>query len=242
MKIEFMRKVLVTGGNRGIGAAISITLKQLGYDVIASYNKNHEQADEFSKKHDIPVYCFNVGDSEATESKINEILKYHGPLDCLVHNAGITRDGFFHKMTIDKWQEVLNTNLLSCFQVTRPLIEGMRERNFGRLIYITSVNAAKGQVGQTNYCAAKAGIIGFVKALALENAAKGITVNAIAPGYTGTDMVSAIDESVLQKIIETIPAKRLATPEEIADSVAFLISDKASYITGSTMHINGGMY
>lgn len=237
-----MRRVLVTGGNRGIGAATSITLKKLGYDVIASYNQNHEQANDFSKKHDIPVYCFNVSDPAATEYKINEILKHHGPIDCLVHNAGITLDGFFHKMTFERWQEVLTTNLLSCFQVTRPLIEGMRERSFGRLVYITSVNALKGQVGQTNYCAAKAGIIGFVKALALENASKGITVNAIAPGYTSTDMVSAIDENILAKIIETIPAKRLATPEEIADSVAFLISDKASYITGTTMHINGGMY
>ncbi len=237
-----MRRVLVTGGNRGIGAAISVTLKNLGYEVIASYNSNHEQAANFSKEHKIPVYSFNLSDPSATEATIAEILKNHGPIDCLVHNAGITRDGFFHKMTIDRWQEVLQTNLFSCFQVTRPLIEGMRERNFGRLIYITSVNALKGQVGQTNYCAAKAGLIGFVKSLALENAAKGITVNAIAPGYTNTDMVSAINETVLAKIIDTIPAKRLATPEEIAESVAYLISDKASYITGTTLHINGGMY
>jgi acetoacetyl-CoA reductase len=159
-----------------------------------------------------------------------------------VHNAGITNDGFFHKMTLERWQNVLQTNLLSCFQVTHPIIQGMRERNFGRLVYVTSVNALKGQIGQTNYCAAKAGLIGFVKALALENANKNITVNAIAPGYTETDMVSAINESVLSQIIETIPTKRLAKPEEIADSVAFLLSHKASYITGTTLHINGGMY
>ena len=159
-----------------------------------------------------------------------------------MHNAGITNDGFFHKMTLERWQNVLQTNLLSCFQVTHPLIQGMRERSFGRLVYVTSVNALKGQIGQTNYCAAKAGLIGFVKALALENANKNITVNAIAPGYTETDMVSAMNESVLSHIVETIPAKRLAKPEEIADSVAFLLSDKASYITGTTLHINGGMY
>lgn len=237
-----MRRVLVTGGNRGIGAAISITLKKLGYDVITSYNTNKDQAEAFSKIHDIPVYGFDISDPSATESKINDILKNHGQIDCLVHNAGITRDGFFHKMTIDRWQEVIQTNLLSCFQVTRPLIEGMRDRNFGRLIYITSVNALKGQIGQTNYCAAKAGIIGFVKALSLENAAKGITVNAIAPGYTNTDMVSAINEKVLSEIIEKIPAKRLANADEIADCVAYLISDKASYINGTTLHINGGLY
>lgn len=237
-----MRRVLVTGGSRGIGAAISTTLKQLGYEVIATYNQNHVQADNFSKKHSIPVYSFDQSDHAATQTKITEILKNHGPIDCLVHNAGITRDGFFHKMTIENWQDVLQVNLFSCFQVTRPLIEGMRERNFGRLIYITSVNALKGQVGQTNYCAAKSGLIGFVKSLALENASKGITVNAIAPGYTDTDMVNTINEATLAKIVETIPTKRLATVQEIADGVAYLISDKASYITGSTLHINGGMY
>ncbi|MEI7493987.1 MAG: beta-ketoacyl-ACP reductase [Alphaproteobacteria bacterium] len=237
-----MHSVLVTGGNRGIGAAICICLKELGYNVIGSYNANHEQAAAFSKKYDIPFYSFDLANPEITEQKIQEILKNHGPIDCLVHNAGITNDGFFHKMTLERWQNVLQTNLLSCFQVTHPLIQGMRERSFGRLVYVTSVNALKGQIGQTNYCAAKAGLIGFVKALALENANKNITVNAIAPGYTETDMVSAMNESVLSQIVETIPAKRLAKPEEIADSVAFLLSDKASYITGTTLHINGGMY
>jgi len=237
-----MRRVLVTGGNRGIGASICITLKKLGYDVIGSYHANHEQAATFSKKHDIPLYSFDVANPDNTQKKLQEIIAHHGPIDCLVHNAGITRDGFFHKMTLDNWQNVLQTNLLSCFQITHPLIQGMRERNFGRLVYITSVNALKGQIGQTNYCAAKAGLIGFVKALSLENANKNITINAIAPGYTETDMVSVIDESILAKIVETIPARRLAKPEEIADSVAFLLSDKASYITGTTLHINGGMY
>lgn len=237
-----MRRVLVTGGNRGIGAAICVCLKKQGYDVIGSYNSNHTQAETFSKKHDIPFYSFDTEDPVDTEKKIHHIMKHHGPFDGLVHNAGITRDGFFHKMTLDRWQKVLYTNLLSCYQVTHPLIQGMRERNFGRLVYITSVNALKGQAGQTNYSAAKSGLIGFVKSLALENANKNITVNAIAPGYTATDMVSAMDELVLAKVIDTIPAKRLARPEEIADSVAFLLSDKASYITGTTLHINGGMF
>jgi acetoacetyl-CoA reductase len=237
-----MRRVLVTGGNRGIGAAICITLKKLGYDVIGSYNAQHDQASAFSKEHDIPLYSFDVGNPNDTENKIQEIIKNHGPFDSLVHNAGITSDGFFHKMTFDRWEKVLRTNLLSCFQVTHPLIQDMRERNFGRLVYITSVNALKGQIGQTNYSAAKAGLIGFVKSLALENANKNITVNAVAPGYTNTDMVSLMDKAALAKVAETIPAKRLAQPEEIAESVAFLLSEKASYITGTTLHINGGMF
>ncbi len=237
-----MRSVLVTGGNRGIGAAICICLKKLGYNVIGTYNTNHEQAATFSKEHSIPFYSFDLANPEQTQEKLQEILKIHGSIDCLVHNAGITCDGFFHKMTLDRWQKVLQTNLLSCFQVTHPLIQGMRERNFGRLIYLTSVNALKGQIGQTNYCAAKAGLIGFVKALALENANKNITVNAIAPGYTDTDMVASINQSTLEKIVESIPAKRLGRPEEIAECIAFLLSEKASYITGSTLHVNGGLY
>lgn len=237
-----MRSVLVTGGNRGIGAAICICLKKLGYNVIGTYNTNHEQAATFSKEHSIPFYSFDLANPEQTQEKLQEILKIHGPIDCLVHNAGITCDGFFHKMTLDRWQKVLQTNLLSCFQVTHPLIQGMRERNFGRLIYLTSVNALKGQIGQTNYCAAKAGLIGFVKALALENANKNITVNAIAPGYTDTDMVASINQSTLEKIVESIPAKRLGKPEEIAECISFLLSEKASYITGSTLHVNGGLY
>ena len=237
-----MRNVLVTGGNRGIGAAICICLKKLGYNVIGTYNTNHEQAATFSKEHSIPFYGFDLSNPEQTQEKIQIILDKHGQIDCLVHNAGITSDGFFHKMTLENWQKVLQTNLLSCFQVTHPLIQGMRERNFGRLVYITSVNALKGQIGQTNYCAAKAGLIGFVKALALENANKNITVNAIAPGYTETDMVASIDPSILAKIVESIPSKRLGKPEEIADSIAFFLSDKASYITGTTLHINGGLY
>jgi acetoacetyl-CoA reductase len=237
-----MRRVLVTGGIRGIGAAISLKLKSQGYDVIASYNANHEKAKEFSNKHNIPVYGFDVSDPEITQKSITEIIDKHGAIDSLVHNAGITKDGFFHKMTYERWHQVLSTNLLSCFQVTRPLIENMREKNFGRLVYISSVNGFKGQAGQSNYSAAKAGLIGFAKSLALENASKGITVNTIAPGYTDTEMVSAIDETVLNKIIDTIPAKRLAMADEIAELVAFLLSDKAAYITGTTMHINGGMY
>lgn len=237
-----MRNVLVTGGNRGIGAAICICLKKLSYNVIGTYNTNHEQAAAFSKEHSIPFYGFDLSNPEQTQEKIQMILDKHGQIDCLVHNAGMTCDGFFHKMTLDRWQKVLHTNLLSCFQVTHPLIQGMRERNFGRLIYLTSVNALKGQIGQTNYCAAKAGLIGFVKALALENANKNITVNAIAPGYTETDMVAAIDQSTLEKIVDSIPSKRLGKPQEIADCIAFLLSENASYITGSTMHVNGGLY
>lgn len=237
-----MRKVLVTGGIRGIGAAISLKLKEQGYGVIATYNANHEKAQEFSKQHNIPVYGFDVSDPEITQKSITDIINKHGTIDSLVHNAGITKDGFFHKMTYERWHQVLTTNLLSCFQVTRPLIENMREKNFGRLVYISSINGFKGQAGQTNYSAAKAGLIGFARSLALENAAKGITVNTIAPGYTDTEMVSAIDENVLNKIIDTIPAKRLALADEIAESVAFLLSDKAAYITGTTMHINGGMF
>ena len=237
-----MQQVLVTGGNRGIGAAICLSLKKLGYDVIGTYKNNHQQAEDFSKTHSIPFYSFDLANSQQTQEAITKILAQHGAIDCLVHNAGITSDGFFHKMSLENWQKVIQTNLMSCFQVTHPLIQGMRERSFGRLVYLTSVNALKGQIGQTNYCASKAGLIGFVKALALENANKNITVNAIAPGYTNTDMVADIDQSILEKIVDSIPAKRLGTPEEIAECVAFLLSDKASYITGSTLHVNGGMY
>lgn len=237
-----MRQVLVTGGNRGIGAAICLSLKELGYNVIGTYNNNHQQANDFSKTHSIPFYSFDLANPQQTQEAIAKILAQHGAIDCLVHNAGITSDGFFHKMSLDNWQKVIQTNLMSCFQITHPLIQGMRERSFGRLVYLTSVNALKGQVGQTNYCASKAGLIGFVKALALENANKNITVNAIAPGYTNTDMVADIDKSILEKIVDSIPAKRLGTPEEIAECVAFLLSDKSSYITGSTLHINGGLY
>lgn len=237
-----MRKVLVTGGTRGIGAAIALKLKEQNYHVIATYNSNHEAAKTFSSQHNIPVYSFNVAAPENSQKVINEIIQKHGAIDSLVHNSGITKDGFFHKMTYEKWHEVIATNLLSCFQVTQPLINDMREKCFGRIIYISSINAFKGQAGQTNYSASKAGLIGFAKSLALENASKGITVNTIAPGYTDTEMVSAIDSTVLNKIIETIPAKRLATSEEVAESVAYLLSDKAGYITGTTLHINGGMF
>lgn len=237
-----MRHVLVTGGNRGIGAAVCLSLKKLGYKVIGTYNNNHQQAKNFSKTHSIPFYNFDLANPKQTQENIEKILNQYNTIDCLVHNAGIIKDSFFHKMTLDSWQSVIQTNLLSCFQITHPLIQGMRERKFGRLVYLTSVNALKGQIGQTNYCASKAGIIGFVKALALENANKNITVNAIAPGYTDTDMVSGISQSIREKIIESIPAKRLGTPEEIAESIAFLLSDQASYITGTTLHVNGGMY
>ena len=236
-----MKNVLVTGGSRGIGAAISLRLKREGYFVIASYNSNHHKAEDFSKTHGIPTYSFNVANARDCEKNIAKIIADHGNIDALIHNAGITKDGFFHKMPLENWVDVMETNLMSCFYVTKPLIEHMRNRNYGRLIYLSSVNAIKGQAGQTNYTAAKAGIIGFVRSLALENANKGITVNAVAPGYTDTDMVGAIGESILSKIIEMIPSKRLGRPEEIAETINFLMSDGASYITGTTININGGM-
>lgn len=235
-----MKIALVTGGTRGIGAAISIKLKEDGYKVIANYHNNHDAAKDFSKLHHIKVKPWDVSAYEACVKAIYEISKNYGDIDILVHNAGVTRDTFLHKMSLEKWQTVIQTNLNSCFNITQPLLNHMRERNFGRLIYISSVNGQKGQVGQTNYCAAKAGIIGFIKALSLENASKGITVNAIAPGYISTEMVQAIQEDVLSKIIEQVPQKKLGAPTDVAETVSFLI--KSNYITGTCVNVNGGMY
>jgi acetoacetyl-CoA reductase len=237
------RVALVTGGTRGIGAAISTALKQAGYTVAANYAGNDEAANAFKQETDIPVYKFDVSDAASCEAGIRSVEADLGPVDVLVNNAGITRDGMFHKMTFDQWSAVIRTNLDSMFTCTRPVIEGMRERGFGRIIIISSINGQKGQMGQTNYSAAKAGVIGFAKALALENANKGITVNVIAPGYIATEMVKAVPQEVLKsKILPLIPVGRLGEAEEIARGVLFLAGDDAGFVTGSTLALNGGQY
>jgi len=234
---------LVTGGSRGIGAAISKALKAAGYSVAANYAGNDEAANKFKGETGIPVFKWDVGDFDACQAGVRQVEGEVGPVDVLVNNAGITRDGFFHKLSREQWSAVIRTNLDSLFNMTRPVIEGMRARGFGRVIVISSINGQKGQAGQVNYSAAKAGDIGFVKALAQESANKGITVNAICPGYIGTEMVQAIDPEVLRtKIIPLIPVGRLGKPEEIARAVAFLASDEGGFITGSTLSINGGQY
>ena len=237
------RVAVVTGGSRGIGAAISKALKAAGYTVAANYAGNDEAAAKFREETGIPVYKWDVSSYEACAAGLADVEKDLGPIDVVVNNAGITRDGFFHKMSPDQWNAVINTNLNSLFNMCRPVIEGMRNRNFGRIICISSINGQKGQAGQANYSAAKAGEIGFVKALAQENANKGITVNAICPGYIGTEMVRAIAPEVLEKrIIPQIPVGRLGEPEEIARIVAFLAADESGFITGSTLSANGGQY
>ena len=237
------RVALVTGGTRGIGAAVSKALKAKGYKVAASYAGNDEAAAAFKAETGIPVYKWDVGDFDACAAGIAKVEADLGPIEILVNNAGITKDGFFHKMTKDQWNAVIRTNLDSLFNMTRPVWEGMRNRNFGRVIVISSINGQKGQAGQVNYSAAKAGDLGFVKALAQEGASKGITVNAICPGYIGTDMVMAIDPEVLKtRIIPQIPMGRLGKPEEIAAAVVFLASDEAAFFTGSTLSPNGGQF
>ncbi len=237
------RVALVTGGSRGIGAAISKALKAEGCKVAASYAGNDEAANAFSKETGIPVFKWDVGNTAACAEGIKQVEAALGPIDILVNNAGITKDAMFHKMTIEQWQAVINTNLNSLFNMTHPVWGGMRDRGFGRIVCISSINGQKGQMGQTNYSAAKAGEIGFVKALAQEGAAKGVTVNAICPGYIGTDMVKAVPEKVMnERILPFIPVGRVGEPEEIARAVAFLASDQAGFITGATLTINGGQY
>jgi len=236
------RIALVTGGTRGIGEAVCIDLKQAGYTVVANYGGNDEAARAFSERTGIPAYKFDVGDFAAVSRGIKLIEQEMGPIEILINNAGITRDGTLHRMGPDQWDAVIQTNLTSCFNTSRAVIEGMRERGFGRIVNIGSVNGQAGQYGQVNYAAAKSGIHGFTKALAKEGAAKGITVNAIAPGYVETDMVRAVPAEVLQKIIKTIPVGRLGKPEDIARSVLFLVADDAGFITGSTLSINGGQH
>lgn len=237
------RTAIVTGGSRGIGAAISAGLKQAGYKVAANYAGNDEAAAKFKEETGIPVYKWSVADYDACVEGIKQVEADLGPVDILVNNAGITRDGMFHKMTPQQWREVIDTNLNGVFNMTHPLWSGMRDRKFGRVITISSINGQKGQAGQANYSAAKAGDLGFTKALAQEGARAGITVNAICPGYVATEMVKAIDEKVLnERIIPQIPVGRLGEPEEIARIVAFLASDDAGFITGSTISANGGQF
>lgn len=236
------RVALVTGGTRGIGEAICVALKNNGYKVVANYAGNDQAAAEFTKRTGIQAVKFDVSDFDQVTAGIASIESSSGPVEVLVNNAGITRDGTMHKMGFDQWDKVIQTNLASCFNTCRCVIDGMRERNFGRIVNIGSVNGQAGQYGQVNYAAAKSGIHGFTKALALEGATKGITVNAIAPGYVETDMVRAVPAEVLQKIIRTIPVGRLGQPEDIARSVLFLVDDNAGFITGSTLSINGGQH
>ena len=236
------RVALVTGGTRGIGAAIAKGLKDAGYTVAANYAGNDEAANTFKDDTGIPVYKWDVSDFDACTAGIAKVEADLGPVEVLVNNAGITRDTMLHKMTVKQWKAVTDTNLGSLFNMCRPVIEGMRERGFGRIVNISSINGQKGQMGQTNYSAAKAGDIGFTKALAQENARKGITVNAICPGYIGTDMVRAVPEKVLETIVAQIPVGRLGEPEEIARCVVFLAADDAGFITGSTLTANGGQY
>ncbi|MEK9685518.1 MAG: acetoacetyl-CoA reductase [Rhodospirillaceae bacterium] len=236
------RVAVVTGGTRGIGGAISLELKEAGYKVAAVYAGNEEAANSFQSENDIPVFKIDVSDFEACVEGLARISQELGPVDILVNNAGITRDGTMHRMGHDSWQSVIDTNLGGCFNMSRCVIEGMRERKFGRIVNIGSINGQAGQYGQVNYAAAKSGIHGFTKALAQEGAAVGITVNAIAPGYVDTDMVRAVPENVLEKIIQRIPAGRLGSARDISRGVKFLVADEADFITGATLSINGGQH
>ena len=237
------RVAVVTGGTRGIGEAISKALKAADYKVAANYAGNDAAAQKFKAATGIAVYKWDVSSYESCTAGLKQVEADLGPVEVLVNNAGITKDGAFHKMTLDQWNAVINTNLGSLFNVTRQVIEGMRARKFGRIINISSVNGQKGQFGQVNYSAAKAGDIGFTKALALENAKAGVTVNVICPGYINTEMVQAVPKEVLEKsILPLIPTGRLGEPEEIARSVVFLAADDAGFITGSTLTVNGGQY
>ncbi|PDS79527.1 beta-ketoacyl-ACP reductase [Rhizobium sp. L43] len=237
------RVALVTGGTRGIGAAISVALKNAGYRVAANYAGNDEKARAFHEATGVPVFKWDVSDYAACGEGIARIESEIGPVEILVNNAGITRDAMFHKMTPQQWHEVINTNLTGLFNMTHQVWTGMRDRSFGRIVNISSINGQKGQMGQVNYSAAKAGDLGFTKALAQEGAAKNITVNAICPGYIGTEMVLAVPEKVLnERIIPQIPVGRLGEPEEIARCVTFLASDDAGFITGSTLTANGGQF
>ena len=238
-----MRRVaVVTGGTRGIGAATAVALKDRGDAVAAVYGHNEHRAQAFTSETGIASYNWDVSDYEACRSGIASIEADLGPVDILINNAGITRDGTVHKMDKESWQAVVDTNLGSCFNMSRAVIEGMRKRQFGRIVNVGSINGQAGQYGQVNYAAAKSGIHGFTKALAQEGAAQGITVNAIAPGYVDTDMVAAVPDRVLEKIIERIPVGRLGKAEEIARAIRFLTDDDAGFITGSTLSINGGQH
>ena len=236
------RVALVTGGTRGIGRAISEALKNAGYKVVANYFGNVEAAREFTNETGIPAYRFDVSNYAECKAAVHKIVTEIGPIEVLINNAGITRDATMHRMTYENWEEVIHTNLTSCFNMARLTIESMRDRGFGRIVNVGSVNGQSGQYGQVNYAAAKSGIHGFTKALAQEGAAKNITVNAIAPGYVDTEMVRAVPPPVLEKIISRIPVGRLGHTHDIARSVLFLIADDADFITGSTLSVNGGQH
>ena len=236
------RVALVTGGTRGIGKAISVALKEAGYSVAANYAGNDEAARAFTDETGIAAYKFDVGDFDRVAESVAQIEEELGSVEILVNNAGITRDGTLHRMSHDDWEAVIRTNLTSCFNLCRAVIHGMRSRKFGRIVNIGSINGQAGQYGQVNYAAAKSGIHGFTKALAQEGARFGITVNAIAPGYIDTDMVAAVPEPVLEKIVAKIPVGRLGKASEIARGVSFLASEHAEFVTGSTMSINGGQH
>ena len=236
------RIAIVTGGTRGIGAAIARGLKATGATVAATYQGNEQAAEKFSKESGIAVYRWDVADVAACAEGVARVEAALGPVDILVNNAGITRDAMFHRMTWEQWSAVLRTNLDSMFAMTQPVINGMRARGSGRIINISSINGQKGQLGQANYAASKAGVIGFTKALALENAAKGVTVNAICPGYIDTDMVAGVPEKILQSIVAQIPVGRLGKADEIASLVAYLTSDAAAFMTGTVVTVNGGQY
>ncbi|MBN8875052.1 MAG: acetoacetyl-CoA reductase [Rhodospirillales bacterium] len=236
------RIALVTGGTRGIGAAISLALQAQGRTVIANYAGNDEAARAFQEQTGIQVRKFDVGDFEAAKAGIAEIAEQVGPIEILVNNAGITRDGTLGRMTRDMWDAVIDTNLGSCYNLCKLTFDGMRERKFGRVVNVGSINGQAGQYGQVNYAAAKSGIHGFTKALAQEGARYGITVNAIAPGYVDTDMVRAVPGEVLRKIVARIPVGRLGNADDIARGVAFLTAEDAGFITGSTLSINGGQH
>jgi len=236
------RVAVVTGGTRGIGRAISEALKGAGYTVAANYATSHDAAKKFTHETGIRAFAFDVADFRACEAGVKLIESELGPIDIVVNNAGITRDAVLHRMTPEQWQAVIACNLTSCFNMCRLVIEGMRARGFGRIVNIGSINGQAGQYGQVNYAAAKSGIHGFTKALAQECAAKGITVNAIAPGYIDTEMVRAVPEDVLKKIVARIPIGRLGHADEIARGVLFLVADEATFVTGSTLSINGGQH
>jgi acetoacetyl-CoA reductase len=236
------RVAIVTGGTRGIGEAISVGLKNAGYSVAAVYAGNDEKAREFTERTGVQAFKWDVSNFDACKDGVARVEQALGPVEIVVNNAGITRDGVLHRMTFEQWNDVIQTNLSSCFNMCRCVIDGMRERGFGRIVNIGSVNGQAGQYGQVNYAAAKSGIHGFTKALAQEGAAKGITVNAIAPGYINTDMVRAVQANVLEKIVAKIPVGRLGKAEEIARGVLFLVSDDGGFMTGSTLSINGGQH
>ena len=237
-----MRVALITGGTRGIGAAISIRLKEKGYKVAAIYAGNDEVATKFSTENKIDIFKWSIGNYEECVAGIQKVEETLGPVDILVNNAGITRDSMFHKMSREQWDNVIDINLNGLFNMTHPVWDGMRTREFGRIVNISSINGQKGQLGQANYSAAKAGELGFTKSLALEGARKGITVNSICPGYINTDMVKAMSQKAVEATESQIPVGHLGEPEDIARCVQFLVADEASFITGSTITANGGHY